>query len=129
MTLTSARHDWEEGQRRFDAEALDAARGEALYAQRDAVVEELRRRVGSTFTLAELAAAYADSDQWVPEVIEEDSRGGIVVDDYRQMAGKIEEADEMDPYECRAYVEERFSRERMVEDYMDAYRAAIDRAG
>src|SRR6478736_9934761 len=33
----------------------------------------------------------------VPEVIEEDSRGGIVVDDYRQMAGKIEEADEMDP--------------------------------
>jgi glycosyltransferase involved in cell wall biosynthesis len=65
----------------------------------------------------------------VPEVIEEDSRGGIVVDDYRQMAGKIEEADEMDPYECRAYVEERFSRERMVEDYMDAYRAAIDRAG
>ena len=71
MTLTSARHDWEEGQRRFDAEALDAARAEALYAQRDAVVEELRRRVGSTFTLAELAAAYADSDQWVPEVIEE----------------------------------------------------------
>ena len=65
----------------------------------------------------------------VPEVIVEDSRGGIVVDDYRQMAGKIEEADEMDPYECRAYVEERFSRERMVEDYMDAYRAAIDRAG
>ena len=46
----------------------------------------------------------------VPEVIEEGSRGGIVVDDYRQMAGKIEEADEMDPYECRAYVEERFSR-------------------
>jgi glycosyltransferase involved in cell wall biosynthesis len=65
----------------------------------------------------------------VPEVIEEDSRGGIVVDDYRQMAGKIEEADEMDPYECRAYVEERFSRKRMVEDYMDAYRAAIARAG
>jgi glycosyltransferase involved in cell wall biosynthesis len=64
----------------------------------------------------------------VPEVIEEDSRGGIVVDNYRQIAGKLDEADEMDPYECRGYVEERFSRERMVEDYMDAYRAAIERA-
>jgi glycosyltransferase involved in cell wall biosynthesis len=64
----------------------------------------------------------------VPEVIEEHSRGGIVVDNYRQIAGKLAEADEMDPYECRGYVEERFSRERMVADYMDAYRAAIERA-
>ena len=62
MTLTSARHDWEEGQRRFDAEALDATRAGALYAQRDAVVEELRRRVGSTFTLAELAGGSTGSD-------------------------------------------------------------------
>jgi len=65
----------------------------------------------------------------VPEVIEEGARGGIVVDDYREMAAKLEEADEMDPYECRAYVEERFSRKRMVADYMDVYSAAIKRAG
>jgi hypothetical protein len=71
MTVTSARHDWEEGQRRFEAGVSDGARAEALYAQRDAVVEELRRRVGSTFTLAELAEVYADSDQWLSEVIEE----------------------------------------------------------
>ncbi len=32
----------------------------ALHAQRDIVVEELRRRVGSTFTLAELAEVYAE---------------------------------------------------------------------
>jgi glycosyltransferase involved in cell wall biosynthesis len=64
----------------------------------------------------------------VPEVIEEDCPGGIVVDDYRQMAGKIVEADEMDPYECRAYVEERFSRERMVSDYLRAYRTMIEQA-
>ena len=38
----------------------------------------------------------------VPEVIEEDCRGGIVVDDYRQIPAKLEEADEMDPFECRA---------------------------
>lgn len=71
MTVTSARHDWEDGQRRFETEAQEPARADTLYAQRDAVVEELRRRVGSTFTLAELAAAYADSDEWVAEVIAE----------------------------------------------------------
>jgi glycosyltransferase involved in cell wall biosynthesis len=65
----------------------------------------------------------------VPEVIEENGWGGIVVDNYRQMADKLEEADQMDPLETRAYVEERFSRERMVSDYMDAYRAAIERSG
>ena len=70
-TVTSARHEWEEGQRRFETEAGDPARGEALHAQRDAVVEELRRRVGSTFTLADLAAAYADSERWLSAVIEE----------------------------------------------------------
>jgi hypothetical protein len=70
-TVTSARHDWEEGQRRFEAEARDTVRGAALHAQRDAVVDELRRRVGSTFTLAELAAAYVDSERWLAEVIEE----------------------------------------------------------
>lgn len=64
----------------------------------------------------------------VPEVLEEDSRGGIVVDDYREMAAKIEEADEIDPLECRAYVEERFSRGRMVQGYLDAYRAALEHA-
>ena len=64
----------------------------------------------------------------VPEVIEANCRGGIVVDDYREMAARLEEADEMDPLECRAYVEERFSRSRMVEGYLDAYRIALERA-
>ena len=45
------------------------------------------------------------------------------------MAAALEEADELDPSSAARYAEERFSPERMVEDYMDAYRAAIDRAG
>ncbi len=60
----------------------------------------------------------------VPEVIQ-DERGGIVVDDYREIATAIERADELDPLECRRYVEERFAPRRMVSDYLDAYRAAI----
>ncbi len=70
-TVTSARHEWEEGQRRFETDARNTARAEALHAQRDAVVDELRRRVGPTFTLAELAAVYSDAERWLFEVIEE----------------------------------------------------------
>ena len=67
-----ARREWEEGQPALrGARRGDPARAEALHAQRDAVIEELRRRVGSTFTLAELAAAYAGSERWLLEVIEE----------------------------------------------------------
>jgi glycosyltransferase involved in cell wall biosynthesis len=62
----------------------------------------------------------------VPEVIEH-GRSGIIVDTYREMAHALEEADAIDPLECRRYVEERFAPERMVADYVDAYRAAIDR--
>ena len=63
----------------------------------------------------------------VPEVIE-DGLSGVIVDNYREMAGALERADTLDPIECRRYVEERFSPERMVDDYVAAYRAAIARA-
>jgi glycosyltransferase involved in cell wall biosynthesis len=63
----------------------------------------------------------------VPEVIE-DGRSGIIVDDYRQMASALERADMLDPLELRAICEQRFSPERMVDDYLAAYRAAIARA-
>jgi glycosyltransferase involved in cell wall biosynthesis len=57
----------------------------------------------------------------VPEVID-DGRTGIVVESYREMPEALERADGLDPLECRRYVEERFSPERMVEDYVNAYR-------
>ena len=57
----------------------------------------------------------------VPEVIE-DGVSGIIVENYREMAAALEQADELDPYECRRYVEERFAPERMVRDYENAYR-------
>jgi len=60
----------------------------------------------------------------VPEVIE-DGRVGLIVDDYRAMTAKIEAADELDPMEYRHYVEERFSRDRMVADYVAAYERAV----
>jgi glycosyltransferase involved in cell wall biosynthesis len=60
----------------------------------------------------------------VPEVIEH-GRGGIVVDHFREMPGALEQADALDPMECRRYVEERFAPERMVADYVDAYQIAL----
>jgi glycosyltransferase involved in cell wall biosynthesis len=63
----------------------------------------------------------------VPEVIEH-GRSGIVVDDYREMAGALAAADELEPHECRRWVEEHFSAARMVEDYVGAYEAVLSRA-
>ncbi len=63
----------------------------------------------------------------VPEVIE-DGRSGIIVDDYRIIPAALEEADKLDPYDIRRYVEREFSPARMVRDYLGAYRTAIERA-
>ena len=60
----------------------------------------------------------------VPEVIEH-GRSGIVVDDYREMAAALADADRLEPAECRRSVEEHFSAERMVADYVAAYEAVL----
>jgi glycosyltransferase involved in cell wall biosynthesis len=64
----------------------------------------------------------------VPEVIE-DGRSGIIVDNYTEMPGALERADALDPLELRRYVEEEFSPQRMVRDYVAAYEAAIAASG
>jgi len=64
----------------------------------------------------------------VPEVIE-DGRSGIIVDNYREMAAALDQADDLDPLELRRYVEEEFSPQRMVRDYVAAYEAAIAASG
>jgi glycosyltransferase involved in cell wall biosynthesis len=60
----------------------------------------------------------------VPEVIEH-GRSGIIVDDYRTMASAIEEADRLDPLELVRFARERFSPERMVADYLRAFRSVL----
>ena len=67
--LESARYHWEEGLRRLDDEGPETARYRHLSLLVDAVTDELRRRVGHTFTLAELAAAYDGSEDWVRDVV------------------------------------------------------------
>jgi hypothetical protein len=47
----------------------DPASSDRLHAQVDAIVAELRQRVGATFTLAQLVDTYAGSESWLRETI------------------------------------------------------------
>jgi hypothetical protein len=71
VDVASARRDWEDAIRRLEAETRDAARAEPLRVQVDVLTDELRKRVGSTYTLAELAAEYGRAEVWARHVVSE----------------------------------------------------------
>jgi hypothetical protein len=71
VALAQTRLEWEQGYRRFDEGVRESPRGQAWLAELDAVTAELRRRVGQSFTLAELADAYAASEAWSREAVAE----------------------------------------------------------
>jgi hypothetical protein len=64
-------HEWEESSRRLDAYAGDADRYGALLDQLELVTAELRKRVGQTYTLDDLARAYGDAERWAAAVLAE----------------------------------------------------------
>ena len=64
-----ARQEWADGYRRLESEREEPARYRVLLAQVGAIADELRRRVGSVFTLAELADEYSGADRWVAEAL------------------------------------------------------------
>jgi hypothetical protein len=74
LEVDLARRQWEEGLRVFDEESTNPARQEVLLLALEAVTDELRRRVGQTFTLAELAREYAVADEWVRTAVSEHAR-------------------------------------------------------
>lgn len=74
-SLDLVRHEWEDGHRRLDAERGDPRRYRQLLDQVDVVTGELRRRVGGTFTLTELAAAYRDADSWARQAVADRAPG------------------------------------------------------
>jgi hypothetical protein len=66
-----ARQEWEEGSRRLEAAREDGPRYRQLLELLDLVLDELRKRVGQTYTLGELVAAYGEGERWAREVLEE----------------------------------------------------------
>jgi hypothetical protein len=66
-----ARHEWEEGSRRLEAARDDGHRYGQLLELLNLVHAELRKRIGQTYTLQQLAAAYGESESWAREVLQE----------------------------------------------------------
>jgi hypothetical protein len=64
-------HEWEESARRLEASSGDPDRYAALLEQLELVTAELRKRIGQTFTLAELARAYGDAERWATAALVE----------------------------------------------------------
>jgi len=64
--VENALFQWEEGQRRLrDAGEIERRQ---LRAAEDAVFEELRRRLGGSFTLGELANLYGEGTDWATDI-------------------------------------------------------------
>ena len=68
---TLVQQEWEEGNRRLEAERSDRRRYETLLRQIDVVAEELRKQVGQTYTLGELAGSYREAERWARETVQE----------------------------------------------------------
>ena len=71
IATETVRREWEEGNRRLEELLRDPVARPRLLAQLEVVTDELRRRVGQSFTLEELAAAYARADDWARAAVGE----------------------------------------------------------
>ena len=72
--VENALYEWQEGERRLDG-APEPARADLDRAV-EAIHEELRRRLGSSFVLDELADHYADGTDWATELARRHGAGG-----------------------------------------------------
>jgi hypothetical protein len=69
--LESARLEWERAYTDLADVAGDPVVAERVRSQLAAILAELRRRVGGTFTIGELADEYAGADVWTRDVLSE----------------------------------------------------------
>jgi hypothetical protein len=71
LVLDAVRREWEDGYRRFQNLSRDRVAADRLSRQLEVVTDELRKRVGQTFTLEQLALAYRTADEWVRDAVSE----------------------------------------------------------
>ena len=69
--VESARLEWADAHQTLTAALRDPRRADQLAAQLEEVLNELRKRVGPAYTLAELGAEYRSAESWVREVLAE----------------------------------------------------------
>lgn len=65
------RQEWTEGARRFESFRDDPRRYGRLLELLELILDELRKRVGQTYTLRQLADAYPDAERWARELFEQ----------------------------------------------------------
>jgi hypothetical protein len=70
-TVAATREQWQEGYRRFQTLAGEPGGGERLYLELETVSDEMRRRIGQTFTMAEAVELYESADSWAVEAVAE----------------------------------------------------------
>jgi hypothetical protein len=70
-SVEAARQQWADGNRRLESHATEPDVYRRLLVQLEVAMEELRKRVGETFTLAQLAETYDAADGWMREAVEE----------------------------------------------------------
>ena len=68
---TLVRQEWEEGDRRLEEARSDPRHYERLLRQIAIVTDELRKQVGQTYSLDQLATAYHDAERWGRQAVEE----------------------------------------------------------
>ena len=73
-----ARQHWAEGHRRLE-QTKEPELHARLLQQVEMVTEELRARVGKTFTLADLAEIYGGADRWAQAAVEERSESAVAL--------------------------------------------------
>jgi hypothetical protein len=71
LVLDVVRGEWEDGYRRFQDLSRERTAADRLALQLDVVTDELRKRVGQTFTLEQLADAYRSADHWARDAVSE----------------------------------------------------------
>jgi hypothetical protein len=71
--IENALFQWEEGERRL-RDAPELERADLLRAV-EAVLDELRRRLGSSFSTGELANLYAQGQDWASEIAQSEAAG------------------------------------------------------
>jgi hypothetical protein len=71
VDIELARQQWHDGSRRIERARNEPSRYAYLHQQVEIVVAELRRRIGQSFVLAELADLYAGADDWARAVLDD----------------------------------------------------------
>jgi hypothetical protein len=66
-----ARQQWQDGYRRFQTLVGEPASRDRLYLELETISDELRRRIGQTFTLAEAAEVYGEAERWAAATVAE----------------------------------------------------------